>query len=282
MIAITGSTGQLGQLAVKQLAQRVPAEQIVAIARNADKSKPLAALGAQIRVADYNKPETWGPALAGVDKLLLISANEIGQRTRQHLGVIEAAKEAGVKQLVYTSVLRAGTSALALAEEHRQTEAVIKGAGIPSVILRNGWYTENHTMSLQAALGMGAVYGCAGEGRFSTASRADYAEAAATVLTSEGHVGKVYELAGDQAYTLAEYAAEISRQSGKAIRYVDLPEAEFKKALLGAGLPEPLAELLANSDTAASKGALFDDGRALSRLIGRPTTPLSTVVKSAL
>lgn len=281
MIAITGSTGQLGQIVVRLLAQKVPIRQLVAIARDADKAKSLAAW-AQIRVADYNKPETWGPALAGVNKLLVISASEIGQRARQHVAVIEAAKRAGVKQIVYTSVLHAGTSALALADEHRQTEAAIKASGIPSVILRNGWYSENHTMSLKAALGMGAVYGCAGEGRFSTATRADYAEAAATVLTSEGHVGKVYELAGDQAYSLSEYAAEVARQSGKPIKYVNLPEADFKKALLGVGLPEPLAELLANSDIAASKGALFDDGKALSKLIGRPTTPLSAVVKSAL
>jgi NAD(P)H dehydrogenase (quinone) len=224
----------------------------------------------------------WEAALAGVEKLLLISANDIGQRTAQHATVIKAAKRASVKLLVYTSILHAETSAIALAGEHRETEAAIRASGMPFVILRNGWYTENHTAGLKAALSMGAVHGCAGDGRFSTASRADFAAAAAAVLTANGHAGQVYELAGDTAYTLAQYASEVSRQTGKAIGYVNLPEADFKKALLGAGLPEPIAELLANADTAASKGTLFDDGHQLSKLIGRPTTPLSVSMKAAL
>ena len=282
MIAITGATGQLGQLAVASLLKKVPAKEIIAIARNAGKAKNLAALGVQVRQADYNQPVQWEAALAGVEKLLLISANDIGQRTAQHATVIKAAKRASVKLLVYTSILHAETSAIALAAEHRETEAAIRASGMPFVILRNGWYTENHTAGLKAALSMGAVHGCAGDGRFSTASRADFAAAAAAVLTANGHAGQVYELAGDTAYTLAQYASEVSRQTGKAIGYVNLPEADFKKALLGAGLPEPIAELLANADTAASKGTLFDDGHQLSKLIGRPTTPLSVSVKAAL
>jgi NAD(P)H dehydrogenase (quinone) len=282
MIAITGATGQLGQLAIASLLKRVPAQEIIAIARNPGKAKNLTALGVQVRQADYTQPVQWEAALAGVEKLLLISANDIGQRTAQHATVIKAAKRASVKLLVYTSILHAETSAIALAAEHRETEAAIRASGMPFVILRNGWYTENHTAGLKAALSMGAVHGCAGDGRFSTASRADFAAAAAAVLTANGHAGQVYELAGDTAYTLAQYASEVSRQTGKAIGYVNLPEADFKKALLGAGLPEPIAELLANADTAASKGALFDDGHQLSKLIGRPTTPLSVSMKAAL
>ena len=282
MIAITGATGQLGQLAIASLLKRVPAQEIIAIARNPGKAKNLTALGVQVRQADYTQPVQWEAALAGVEKLLLISANDIGQRTAQHATVIKAAKRASVKLLVYTSILHAETSAIALAAEHRETEAAIRASGMPFVILRNGWYTENHTAGLKAALSMGAVHGCAGDGRFSTASRADFAAAAAAVLTANGHAGQVYELAGDTAYTLAQYASEVSRQTGKAIGYVNLPEADFKKALLGAGLPEPIAELLANADTAASKGTLFDDGHQLSKLIGRPTTPLSVSVKAAL
>jgi NAD(P)H dehydrogenase (quinone) len=282
MIAITGATGQLGQLAVASLLKKVPAQEIITIARNPEKAKNLAAFGVQVRQADYNQPVQWDAALAGVEKLLLISANDIGQRAAQHATVIKAAKRASVKLLVYTSILHAETSAIALAAEHRETEAAIRASGMPFVILRNGWYTENHTAGLKAALSMGAVYGCAGDGRFSTASRADFAEAATVVLTSNGHAGHVYELAGDTAYTLAQYASEVSRQTGKAIGYVNLPEADFKKALLGAGLPEPIAELLANADTAASKGALFNDGHQLSKLIGRPTTPLAASLKAAL
>jgi len=282
MIAITGATGHLGRLVIASLLKKVPAQQVLALARNPAKAKDLAALGVQIRQADYTQPAPWESALAGVEKLLLISANDIGQRVSQHATVIKAAKRAGIKLLVYTSLLRADTSAIAMAAEHRETEAVIRASGVPFVILRNGWYTENHTMGLPAALSMRAVYGCAGDGRFSPATRADFAEAAAIVLTASGHAGQVYELAGDASYTLTEYAAEISRQTGKSIGYVNLPEAEFKKALLGAGLPDPIAELLANSDAAAARGALFDDNRQLSKLIGRPTTALSAAVKAAL
>ncbi len=282
MIVITGATGQLGRLVIASLLNKVPAFQIVAAVRNVEKAKDLAALGVQVRQADYNQPASWDAALKGADKVLLISSSEIGQRAKQHKAVIDAAKRAGVELLAYTSVLRADTSVLALADEHRETEAAIRASGVPYVLLRNGWYTENYAMGIPAALSLGAVYGCAGDGRISSAARADYAEAAAVVLTSDNQAGKLYELAGDTAYTLSEFAAEISRQSGRAMHYVNLPEAEYKEALLGAGLPETFAELLANSDTGVSKGVLFDEGRQLSKLIGGPTVPLATVVQSSL
>jgi NAD(P)H dehydrogenase (quinone) len=196
--------------------------------------------------------------------------------------VIDAAKNAGVKLIAYTSILRADTSPLGLAEEHWQTETALRASGIPFVLLRNGWYTENYAASVPAALAHGVMLGSAGQGRIASAARADYAEAAAVVLTTEGHAGKVYELAGDTSYDLAEFAAEIARQSGKPIGYNNLPEADFKAALLGAGLPEGLAGLLADSDTGASKGALFDESKQLSELIGHPTAPLSKVVGAAL
>ena len=282
MIVVTGATGQLGQLVIKALLKKVPASGIVAAVRNVEKAKDIAALGVQVRHADYSQPATWDAALKGADKVLLISSSEIGQRAKQHQAVIDAAKKAGVKLLAYTSVLHADTSVLGLAGEHRETEAYIRASGVPCVFLRNGWYTENYTAGIPAALSLGAVYGCAGDGRIASATRADYAEAAAVALTADNQAGKTYELAGDSAFTLSEFAAEISRQSGKAIGYVNLPEAEYKKALLGAGLPEFVAELLANSDTGVSKGALFDEGHQLSKLIGRPTTPLAMAVKAAM
>lgn len=282
MIVVTGATGQLGRLVIASLLKKVPAAQIAVAVRNPEKARELAAQGVQVRRADYNQPESWDAALQGADKVLLISSSEIGQRARQHQAVIDAAKRAGLKLLAYTSVLRADTSELGLAAEHRETEAAIRTSGLPFVFLRNGWYTENYAAGIPAALSLGAVYGCAGDGRISSAARADYAEAAAVVLAGNGHAGKTYELAGDSSYSLGEFAAEVSRQSGKAIGYVNLPEVEYRKALLGAGLPGLLAELLADSDTAASKGALFDDGRQLSGLIGRPTTPLAEVVRAML
>lgn len=283
MILVTGATGQLGRLVIQQLLMNVPAGQIVAAVRSPEKASDLAALGVVVRKADYSDPATLASALEGVDKVLLISSNELGQRLTQHSAVIDAAKAAGVKLLAYTSVLHADTSLLALAEEHRQTEDYLRKSGVPFALLRNGWYHENYTASVPSALAHGAHFGSAGTGRISSAARADYAGAAAAVLTSsDSQAGKVYELAGDDAYTLSDFAALIARLSGQPVVYTDLPEAEFKGALLGAGLPEEFAELLANSDAAAAKGALFDDSRQLSTLIGRATAPLSASVAAAL
>jgi len=278
-IAITGATGQLGRLVVAKLAARVPAAQLVALVRSPAKASDL---GIAAREADYARPETLSDAMAGVDTLLLISSSEVGQRAIQHRNVISAAKKAGVKRIVYTSLLHADTSPLNLAEEHRDTEAALKTAGIPFTVLRNGWYTENYTGSVKGALAGGAFIGSAGDGRISSAARADYAEAAVAVLTTQGHEGKTYELAGDGAYTLADLAAEISRQTGKSIPYKNLPEADYATALAGFGLPGWLAQAIAGWDVSAARGALFDSGRQLSKLIGRPTTPLSAVVANAL
>ena len=278
-IGITGATGQLGHLVVGKLKEKVSAESIVALVRNPEKASEL---GVEARAFDYSKPETLVASLVGIDKLLLISGNELGQRLPQHLSVIAAAKEAGVKQFVYTSILHADTSALGLAGEHLATEVALKASGLAYTILRNGWYTENYTGSAKGAIGAGAFIGCAGDGKIASAARADYAEAAAVVLAGEGTENKIYELAGDTAYTLTELAAEISRQTGKAIPYNNLTETQYTDILRSFGLPDGLAEMLADSDTGASKGGLFDDSHVLSTLIGRPTTPLATLLAEAI
>ena len=282
MIAITGATGQLGRLVIDALLQRVPASEVLALVRDPLKAWDLTALGVTVRQADYSQPQTLATALAGVERLLLISSNEIGQRTAQHLAVIDAAKAAGVKLLAYTSVLRADTSALGLAAEHLATEQALSASGLDHVLLRNGWYSENYSAGLPTALEHGVLLGAAGQGRIASAARADYAEAAAVVLTSEGQAGRVYELAGDSAYTLEQLAAQTARQSGKPLVYQNLSQEEYQAALLGIGLPEGFAVLLADSDAAAAKGALFDDGQQLSRLIGRGTTPIADSVAAAL
>lgn len=282
MIAITGATGQLGRLVIDALLQRVPASEVLALVRDPLKARDLTALGVTVRQADYSQPQTLATALAGVERLLLISSNEIGQRTAQHLAVIDAAKAAGVKLLAYTSVLRADTSALGLAAEHLATEQALSASGLDHVFLRNGWYSENYSAGLPTALEHGVLLGAAGQGRIASAARADYAEAAAVVLTSEGQAGRVYELAGDSAYTLEQLAAQTARQSGKPLVYQNLSQEEYQAALLGIGLPEGFAVLLADSDAAAAKGALFDDGQQLSRLIGRGTTPIADSVAAAL
>ncbi|WP_132998806.1 SDR family oxidoreductase [Luteimonas arsenica] len=278
-IAVTGATGQLGRLLIERLRGKVPATDIVALARTPAKAADLCV---EVREADYTRPETLDKALAGIDTLMLISGSEVGQREAQHRNLIEAAKQAGVRRVVYTSLLHADTSTLGLAPEHVATEAMLRESGLATTVLRNGWYTENYTAGAAVAVANGALIGSAGQGRIASATRADYADAAVTVLTTPGHDGKVYELAGDTAYTLADLAAEISRQSRKDVPYVDLPPAEYTAALVAAGVPAPWPDALPALDVEAGKGALFDDGRALSKLIGRPTTSLADAVSAAL
>ncbi|WP_145589472.1 SDR family oxidoreductase [Yersinia rochesterensis] len=282
MIAVTGATGQLGRLVINALLKKVPASEIIAAVRSPEKASDLAALGVQVLKADYSQPATLETAFQGVDKLLLISSSEVGQRIAQHTAVINAAKKAGVKLLAYTSLLHADKSTLGLGEEHRATEELLRDSGLPVVLLRNGWYTENYAASIAPALAHGAFIGAVADGRIASAAREDYAEAAATVLTQENQAGKVYELAGDDSYTLAEFTAEIARQSGKPVVYKNLSEADFKQALIGAGLPDGFASLLADSDAGAAKGGLFDDSHTLSKLIGRPTTPYAKVIAATL
>lgn len=278
-IAVTGASGHLGRLVIEKLKQKISSDDVVGLVRSLEKAKDL---GVEVRIADYTQPASLDTALAGVDTLLLISGNEIGQRAAQHANVIKAAKKAGVKRIVYTSLLHADRSPLSLAPEHLQTEADLKASGVQYTILRNGWYTENYTVSIAPALANGAFYGSADDGKIASAARVDYAEAAVVAVTNEAYAGMTYELAGDEAYTLAELAAEISKQTGTSIPYKNIPEAAYADALKSAGLPEEFAAGLASWDIGASQGALFDDGDQLSKLIGRATTPMADTVKQAL
>ena len=281
MYAITGATGHLGRLALEALLDTTNPTQVVALARDPAKLADLAARGVEVRRFDYDAPQTLTPALAGIERLLLISSSEVGKRAPQHQAVIDAAKAAGVGFIAYTSILHADTSPMGLAAEHRATEAALKESGLTHALLRNGWYTENYVQSAPAALEHGALLGAAGEGKISGASRADYAAAAAKVLTGEA-TSKTYELAGDEAFTLAQFAQALSEIAGKPVVSKDLPEADYAAALKGAGLPAPVAEMLAESDAKAAKGSLFDGGRVLSGLIGRPTTPFAETIAAAL
>ena len=279
MIAITGATGQLGQHVIESLLKTVPASQIVAIVRNPSKATALSQQGITVRQADYSDEAALTAALQGIDKLLLISSSEVGQRAPQHHNVINAAKAAHVKVIAYTSLLHADASPLGLADEHVATEKMLAESGIAYALLRNGWYTENYLASAPAALEHGVFIGAAGEGKIASATRADYAAAAARVISEDGHSGKTYELAGDAGWTLSQLAAELAKQSGKKVVYQNLSEADFAAALKNFGLPAGLADMLADSDVGASKGGLFDDSHTLSKLIGRPTTSLADSVK---
>lgn len=281
MILITDASGQLGRLVINALLEKTDASNLIAAVRNPDSVKDLAEKGVQIRQADYSQPDTLLNAFEGAEKVLLISSSEVGQRTAQHRNVINAAKKAGVSLITYTSILNADKSPLILAEEHVATEKLLSESGVPYVLLRNGWYSENYTMSVAATLEHGVV-GCAEGGKLSTAARADYAEAAATVLLKEEQAGKIYELAGDESFTLSDYAATISKVSGKTVSYHNVPEAEYTKILVEVGLPEGFAAILADSEVGASKGGLFNDSKTLSTLIGRPTTSIEDSIKAGL
>ena len=282
MIAITGATGQLGQHVVANLLKTTAADQLVAVVRNPAKAEALSQQGVNVRQADYGDEGALTKALQGVEKLLIISSSEVGQRAPQHRNIIQAATAAGVKFIAYTSLLHADTSPLGLAEEHVATEKMLADSGIPYALLRNGWYTENYLASAPPALEHGVFIGAASEGKIASATRADYAAAAARVISEEGHAGKVYELAGDNGWTLSELAAELAKQSGKKVDYQNLSEADFAAALKSVGLPDGLADMLADSDVGASEGGLFDDSHTLSQLIGRPTTALADSVKGIL
>ncbi|WP_093765429.1 SDR family oxidoreductase [Streptomyces sp. F-7] len=280
-IVVTGASGKLGRHVVEQLLEKVPAGQVTAVVRDPDRVADLAERGVRVAVADYNAPETFDGLFAAGDKVLLISGNEFDKgRVRQHSVVIDAARAAGVALLAYTSA--PGSLTATLADDHRGTERALLDSGVPYVLLRNGWYHENYTENLAPVLEHDAVVAAAGEGRISSASRADYAAAAVAVLTGEGHENTTYELGGDEAWSFAEYAAELSRQTGREIVYTPVTPEALTGILTGAGVPEPMAAVFAGVDAAIAEGQLVVDSGDLSRLTGRPTTPLAEAVAAAL
>jgi len=283
MIGITAATGRLGRLVIAELLQRVPSDQLVALTRDLDKARDLAAQGITVRRADYDDPATLDVALRGIQRLLLISGTEVGRRVRQHQNVIAAAVRTGVRLLAYTSLLHADRSPLRfLADEHLATEHALQESGLSWVILRHGWYTENFEERVRHAAATGELVSATGAARLSPATRADYAVAAAVVLTGDGHAGHIYELAGDEAWTMADLAQAISEAIGRPIASHHVSSAEYRAFLLREGTPEPIADVLLTIETSIAQEALFDDSRTLSRLIGRPTTPLRTVVRTWL
>ncbi|MGW4061418.1 SDR family oxidoreductase [Amycolatopsis sp. NPDC004747] len=278
MIVVTGATGHLGKLVVEGLLEKLPADQVVAAVRTPEKAAALAERGVDVRHADYTDPGSLATAFKGADKVLLVSGSEVGRRVAQHQAVIEAAKQAGVRHLVYTSASKATTSKLAVAPEHKATEELIEASGLTATILRNNWYNENYADTIKQAARTGSFVGSAGDGRVASATRADYAAAAVAVLTGEGHEGKIYELAGDVTWSNAELAAEIGKAAGREVTYVDLPADEHVKALTGAGLPEPLAGFLVAVDADIKAGLLAETTDDLRTLIGRPSTPIGVTV----
>ena len=282
MYALTGATGRLGRLVLDELLARMEPQRIVAFARDPAQLLDAAERGVVVRAADYDVPQSLLAGFRGIERLLFISASEVGRRERQHRAVIDAARTAGVRFIAYTSILHADRSPIKLAQEHRATESAIQASGIPYALLRHGWYSENFTAWAPSEIARGTVIGSAGDGLFSSAARADFAAAAAAVLTDETIRNQTFELAGDDAFTLSQYASELSAASGKPVRYVDMPVPAYRDELTRIGLPLEVATMLAESNGKAAQGALFDQGRALSRLIGRPTTPMRDTIREVV
>ncbi|TDE98843.1 SDR family oxidoreductase [Occultella glacieicola] len=286
MIAVTGVTGHLGRLIVQALLRRgVEPSQVIAAVRTPARADDLADRGVNVREADYDRPETLAPAFAGVDVLVLVSGNAVGERVRQHGAAIDAAKSAGVKHLLYTSVLHADTTPLLLAPEHRATEELIAAAGIPATLLRNGWYTENYVANLEQARESSEILGSVGAGRVAAASRADFAEAAAVAAINAAanpEQAGVYELSGDEAWDYATLADAVGQVIGRPVAYRDVTTAEHEAILTGAGLDEGTAAFVAGLDANIRDGLLAGTSGDLARLIGRPTTPLREGLSAAL
>ena len=280
-VAVTGATGKLGALVIHELLQTTDPGSIVAVVRDPAKAADLDARGVQVRQATYTDPAAMREAFTGVDTLLFISSSEAGQRVEQHRTVIDAAKAAGVGRVVYTSAPRATTSTLVLAPEHKFTEEYLTASGLPFTILRNNWYTENYLGQIETARQTGTLVAAAGEGRVASASRADYAAAAATVLTGAGHEGQVYELGGDHAWDFNELAAALSEIVGSPVTYRSVDVPTLVGILCQAGLDEGTAGFLAQLDDDIAHGALAEVTGELSKLIGRPTTPLLDGLRNA-
>ena len=279
--AVTGATGKLGRLVIDELLQKVNPADIVALARDPTALQAYDQKGVDVRQADYDDPASLEAALSGVERVLLISGNAVGQRERQHGAVIEAAKKAGVSYLAYTSVLNAQASKLMLAPEHVATEKLLEGSGLNHDVLRMPWYSENYVGALGPSIEHGAIYGATGEGKLATATRADLAAAAVgALIDSPG--GRTYELAGNHPWTMQEFADEVSRQAGKPVTYVNQSESDYKQTLEGAGLPSHVATLLASTSYLAGHGELYSDSTDLSDLAGRQSTPIHETIRQAL
>ncbi|SKC39048.1 SDR family oxidoreductase [Okibacterium fritillariae] len=282
-IVVTGATGHLGKSIVEHLVARgvAPAD-IVAGGRSTEKLQALADSGVRTAVIDYIRPDTLTEALTDADTLILVSGSEVGQRVEQHRNAIDAAVAAGVKHLVYTSAPKADTSELVLAPEHKATEELIRASGIPATILRNGWYTENYVGALQQADATGVLLTSAGGGLVSSASRTDYAEAAAVVVAEDGHAGSVYELSGDVAWNQQQLADTFAEILGKPVELKSVSSEEHLAILKDAGLDEGTAGFVVALDANTRDGLLGETSGDLSRLIGHPTTPLIDGLRAAL
>jgi NAD(P)H dehydrogenase (quinone) len=282
-IVVTGATGNLGGLVVDELLKRgVPSNGIVAAGRNADRLSEHKSRGVRTARIDYDDVDSMRGAFAGADKLLLISASQTGQRFRQHGNAITAAGDVRVGLVAYTSIVRADSSTLILAAEHRATENMLRDSGLPYVFLRYSWYMENYTSQISGYLDEGAILGCADDGRVSAAAHADLASAAAVVLTTDGQEGEVYELGGDDAFTMSELAAEITKQAGRRVEYQNFSVDAYRDLLIRQGLPPDDAALIADGDRGVAAGELFVETGDLSRLIGRPTKRLADAIAETL
>lgn len=281
-LLVTAATGHLGRLVIDALLERgVPASEIAAGVRTPAKADDLAARGVAVVELDYSRPETLAPALEGVTRLLLISGTD-ADRVAGHRAVIGAAAAAGVERLVYTSSPRNDEVEYALGADHRATEQAIAASGMDATILRNNWYTENYLDAVARAADTGEIVAAVGDARVASASRADYAEAAAVALTSEQSIGHTLELGGDVAWDYDELARAAGDVLGRPVTYTRVSVEQLTAGLEAAGLDAGTAAFVAGIDDAIARGALSQTDGTLARVIGRPTTPLVEGLRAGL
>ncbi|MER5323174.1 SDR family oxidoreductase [Streptosporangium roseum] len=279
-IAIIGATGKLGGLTIDALLERgVDVGDILALGRNADRLAEIADRGLRTAVIDLNDIAGTAATLAGVEKLLLVSFGDLGGRVAQHGNAIEAARQAGVPHLAYTSGLQAPTTILRLAADHKASEELVTASGVPATFLRNGWYTENHLQDFAAAREHGLIANSIGAGRIATAPRKEFAEAAAVVLSTPGHEGQAYELSGDVAWSFEEFAATAQELLGTPVHYQALTSEAERDQFLAFGLDEGTAGFMVALNADMRDGAMAATPGDLARLIGRPTEPLAETMK---
>ncbi|WP_139488824.1 SDR family oxidoreductase [Brevibacillus dissolubilis] len=274
-LLVTGATGKLGSKVVEALLKTVPTSQLAVSVRNPEKAEHLRAQGVEVRHGDFDHPETLDAAFAGIDRLLIISADGDNEtRIRQHTHAVEAAARAKVGFIAYTSLGNATESQLFLAATHQATEAAILKTGIPYSFLRNNWYLENETASIQAVMAGAPWLTSAGSGKVGWAPRQDYAEAAAAVLAGDGHENTTYELSGPL-LTQEELASALGTVLGKEVSVQQVDDATYADVMKGAGVPDFVIPILVAIQQGIREGSLEIESNDFEKLLGRPVTPIN-------
>jgi NAD(P)H dehydrogenase (quinone) len=285
MILITGATGNFGKATIDFLLKKnIPAGNIAALVRDTSKAEDLKNRGINIRVGDYDNYAGLVDAFNGIDKLLMISSNDLVKRGKQHENVVKAAKEAGVIHIIFTSFERNNETETSpifmLATTYIETEKLIKSSGITYTIMRNSLYAEVLPMFMGEKVLETGIFLPAGDGKTAFTTRLNMAEAAANILTSDGHNNKEYVIANESNYSFNDVTSLLSEISGKQINYISPEKEVFKDSLSKAGVPMELVTMVAAFCEAIKQGEFSNTGNDLGKLLGRKPTTLKEYLQS--